>query len=258
MDVSATAKAIKINRLLPYWAVFQADIQQTMRSWIYRAWVFLTLGGALGYLLYRYGAMQVAGMVQPASEMMIDMLNWIVFGSVTLIIVLTAGTICSERGTMADSVLSRGISRFQYFLGKWHARLVVILGTFFAMGLLILAGSFSLLHGENFSLAGTLAAMAVAAAVLVAVITCGVTISALVNTTLVGIAVGWMAVNGGAFALSFLPARYPAPIRVLRSMPEMVHGVYDGQGVTRLILGSLTLSLMAALAGMVFFSRRDV
>jgi ABC-2 type transport system permease protein len=77
MDVPAAAKA-KINRFLPYWAVFQADIKQTLRSWIYRAWVFLSLGSALGYLLYRYGAKQVAGMVQPASDLMSDMLNWIV------------------------------------------------------------------------------------------------------------------------------------------------------------------------------------
>src|SRR5579871_4847764 len=139
MDVPATAKSIKINRLLPYWAVFTADVKQTLRSWIYRAWVLLSLGAALGYLLYRYGAKQVAGLVQPASDLMSDMLSWIVLGSVTLIIVLTAGTICSERGTMADSVLSRGISRFQYFLGKWHARLAAILCTFFAMGIVITA-----------------------------------------------------------------------------------------------------------------------
>ena len=138
MDAPAPAKRLKVNRLLPYWAVFQADLKQMLRSWLYRAWVFLSLGGAFGYLLYCYGAKQVAGWHQSASDLMSDLLTWAVLGSVTLIIVLTAGTICSELGTMADSVLSRGISRFQYFLGKWHARLAVILGTFFVMALLIL------------------------------------------------------------------------------------------------------------------------
>jgi hypothetical protein len=36
-----------------------------------------------------------------------------VLGSITLIVVLTAGAISADRGTMADSVLSRGISRYQ-------------------------------------------------------------------------------------------------------------------------------------------------
>src|SRR5688572_10614566 len=111
MDVPApTTKTVPINRFLPYWAVFQADLKQTLRSWIYRVWVLVSLGAAVGYLLYRFGAKQVGGFVQPAPEMMSDLLHWVALGSVTLIIVLTAGSICSERGTMADSVLSRGIS----------------------------------------------------------------------------------------------------------------------------------------------------
>ena len=49
---------------------------------------------------------------------------------------------------MADSVLSRGISRYQYFLGKWHARLVTMLGTFFVLGLLMLTSALFLLHED--------------------------------------------------------------------------------------------------------------
>src|SRR5436305_5796379 len=111
-------QTVRINRLLPYWAVYQADVSQTLNSWVYRAWVLLCLLVAVGYLLYRFGAYREAGMVQPATDLMSDLLRWTVFGSVTLIIVSTAGSITSERGTLADSVLSRGISRYQYFLGK--------------------------------------------------------------------------------------------------------------------------------------------
>src|SRR5271156_607958 len=144
MDAPATpapTKRIRVNRLLPYWAVFQADFRHTINSWIYRVWVLLSLFAAVGCLLYRYGAYRVAGMVQPASELVSDLLHWTVLGSVTLIIILTGGSISSERGTMADSILSRGISRYQYFLGKWHARLAAILGTFLAIGCLALVAS---------------------------------------------------------------------------------------------------------------------
>src|SRR5947199_3628768 len=112
------AAKVRINPFLPYWAVFQADFKQTLHGWLYRVWVLLSFGASIGYLLYRFGARQVSGMVQPAPEMVGDLMHWIVYGSVTLIIAMTAGAICAERGTMADSVLSRGISRYQYFLGK--------------------------------------------------------------------------------------------------------------------------------------------
>ncbi len=258
MDAPAAVKRVKVNRLLPYWAVFQADLKQTFRSWLYRLWVLLSLGMALGYLLYRYGAKQVGGFNEQASDLMSHLINWIVLGSVTLIIVLTAGSISSERGTAADSVLSRGISRFQYFLGKWHARLAAILGTFFVMGVVILAASLCMLHGDNMKIMGALVALTAVTAILGAVITCGVTVSAIANTTLISIAIGWLVVNAAGFLLTLLPAAYPTPDRVLNNIPYILQGQYDVSAVGRLILASMGLSLVAALIGMFYFSRRDV
>src|SRR5436190_3089971 len=149
MEGLATPGRPVYNRWLPYWAVFQADVHQTLRSWVYRVWVLLSLLAALSCLLYRFGAYRVAGMLPAAPELMSDLLRWTVLGSVTLIIVLTGGSISAERGTMADSILSRGISRYQYFLGKWHARLASILGTFFVLGFAILISSVLLLRDEN-------------------------------------------------------------------------------------------------------------
>ena len=53
MDAVGAKKPVAINRWLPYWAVFQADVHQTLRSWVYRVWVFVTILAATGYLLYR-------------------------------------------------------------------------------------------------------------------------------------------------------------------------------------------------------------
>ncbi len=258
MDTPAPVKTVKINRFLPYWAVFQADLKQTLHSWIYRVWVLCSLGAAVGYLLYRFGAKQVGGFVQPAPEMISDLMNWVAFGSVTLVIVLTAGAICSEHGTMADSVLSRGISRYQYFLGKWHARLAVVVGTFIIIALLALVGSFFMLHSESLTLAGSFIALATVASLLVMVITCGVSVSALSNNTVVSIAIVWMTLYSVGFALSLLPESYPSPDRALSTLPRVLKGFYDWQMVTRLISGAISMSLLVAVAGMIGFSRRDV
>jgi len=142
VEAPQATKSVPIQRWLPYWAVLQSDTRQTLQSWVYRAWVLVSVVSAVGYLLYRVGVYREAGIVQQASTLVSDLLRWCMFGSLTLVIVLAAGSISTERGTVADSVLSRGISRYQYFLGKWHARLVAVLGTFFLMGLLALACSF--------------------------------------------------------------------------------------------------------------------
>jgi ABC-type transport system involved in multi-copper enzyme maturation permease subunit len=257
MDAAVGAKKTRINRLLPYWAVFQSDVHQTMRSWVYRTWVLVSVLAAVGYLLYHVGIYQRAGIIQPASTLVGELLRWTVLGSVTLIIVLTAGSISSERGTMADSVLSRGISRYQYFFGKWHARLATILGTFFVMGLLALAGGYFLLH-EDLNWIGGLLALATVATVLAVVVSCGVTISGMVNSTVFAIAVLWFTLYGVGFALSLLPVRIPSPDRLLSQLPDILRGYYNIHALGRMMLWSLCASVGVCVIGLGVFSRRDV
>src|SRR3954469_21409417 len=103
---------------------------------------------AAGYLLFKSGSQHDAGMIQSASTLISDLLRWGVVGSVTLIIALTRGSLSSRRGEMADSGLSRGISRYQYFLGKWHVRLGAVVVTFLLMAVVALAGSYFFLHKD--------------------------------------------------------------------------------------------------------------
>jgi putative exporter of polyketide antibiotics len=208
-------------------------------------------------LLLRVGPQHLAGIMQPASAFVSDLLRWTILGSVALVVALTAGTISSERGTMADSVLSRGISRYQYFLGKWHARLATVLCTFVLMGLAVLLSAYFLLH-EDLKLVGCLLALVTVAAILGLVVSCGVAVSAMVNSTLLGVAVLWLLLYGGSFALSQLPGTFPSPEKALNLLPSLVRGYYDLQAIGRLIGWSALASCTLALVGMTYFSRRDV
>jgi hypothetical protein len=257
VDSPQAIKTVTFRRWLPYWAVFQSDARQTVQSWVYRVWVLVSVVSAVGYLLYRVGVYREAGIMQQASTLVSDLLRWCIFGSLTLVIVLAAGSISSERGTIADSVLSRGISRYQYFLGKWHARLVAVLGTFLVMGLLALACSFFLLH-EDLSLSGSLVALLTVAALLGVVVSGGVTASAVFSSTLLGITVLWIVVYGSGFALSLLPIPFPSPYQALNSLPYVLRGEYNLLALGRLIAWSVAASCALAVFGLACFSRRDV
>jgi ABC-2 type transport system permease protein len=257
MEATTAKTPVPINRWLPYWAVMQADIHQTLRSWVYRFWVLATFLVTVGYLLYRYGVYREAGIVQPASSVVSELLRWTVLGSVTLIVVLTASSISAERGTMADSVLSRGISRYQYFLGKMHARLVSILATYFVMGFLVLTSGLFLLH-EDLDYLGCLFALLTVGALLAAVISLGVTVSAIVNSTAVGVAALWVVIYGGGFALSLMPLSIPSPERALHNLPFILQGKYNATALLQLMGWSGLCSFGVSLIGMVYFARRDV
>ncbi|MBY0526310.1 MAG: ABC transporter permease [Gemmataceae bacterium] len=257
MEAPTPAKPISINRLLPYWAVFQADVRQTLQSWVYRTWVLISILAAVGFLLYRLGVYKEAKIVQQASSLMGELLRWSVLGSVTLIIMLTASSISSDRGTLADSVLCRGISRYQYFFAKWHARLVTVLGTFLLMGLALLIGSFFLLE-QDLSIPGSIVALLTVAIMLGTVITCGVTFSAITNSTVMGITVLWLFIYGLGFTLSLLPTDFPSPSQTLNRLPYMLQGKYDLRYLGQMAMWSAVISFAMALVGLGYFAQRDV
>src|SRR5215212_9275941 len=169
MDAQPSVVTLRFNKFLPYWAVLQTDLRQTLRSWVYRLWVLMTVLAAGGLLLYKVGLHKEAGLFQSAAAQTGDLFRIMVVGSLALVVVLAVSAISSERGTVADSVLSRGISRHQYFLAKWHARLVVVTATFAVLSCGVLLSSYFLFQDDSqsdLSLMGGLTAVLAVCAVL--------------------------------------------------------------------------------------------
>jgi hypothetical protein len=258
MDVPAVVTApFKYRRWLPYWAVLRTDVRQTLRSWVYRLWVLMVLAAAAGSVVYKIGAQREAGFVQAASVQTGDLLRGLVAVSLALVALLAVGSVSSERASAADAILSRGISRHQYFLAKLHARAVAVLVTFVALATVVLVAH-HFLFDSDLSLAGGFAAVVMVAAVLLVVISWGVTIGALSNGTVIGITLFWLALYGGIFLLSLLPEPYPTPDRVLGRLKFVLRGQYDPAVVTQMVAAATVLSGLASAVGLVGFTRRDV
>jgi ABC-2 type transport system permease protein len=257
MHAPAVTTVLKYRRWLPYVAVLQTDIRQTFRNWGYRLWVLAMLLAAFGYITFRLGTTS-AGFMEHASIVTADLIRWLVMGgSVAVIAALSVGAISAERGTLADSVLSRAISRHQYFMAKWHGRLASILGTVVAVGLAMIVSSRFLLH-DNLTLIGSLIALVLVCSMLMVVVSGGVMLSALVPSTRVSMTVLWVVLYGGGLLLELLPKQYPTPDRILRSLPNMFMGEYDSQLVLNVLGVTAAASCLIALVGLVGFSRRDV
>lgn len=261
MEATPPVVTVRFNRFLPYWAVFQTDLRQTLRSWVFRLWVLMTVVAAGGLLLYRVGLHAEAGLFQSAAAQGGDLFRMMVLGSLALVVVLAVSAISSERGTVADSVLSRGISRHQYFLAKWHARVVVVTLTFAVLACGALLASYFLFRDDaqsDLTLTGGLVAVLAVAAVLAAIVSWGVTIGALTNTTVLGITVFWLVLYGSGFLLSLLPEPWPSPERQLARLKFVLQGQYNPAALTQLVGASAALCLGAAVVGLFGFGRRDV
>jgi putative exporter of polyketide antibiotics len=252
---------VRFNKFLPYWAVFRTDLRQTVRGWVYRLWVLMTVVAAAGFLLYRVGLHREAGLVQSAADQCGDLFRLLVLGSLALVVVLAVSAVGAERGSAADAVLSRGISRHQYFLAKWHARLAAVVLTFAALSAGVLAAGHLLFKTDaetDLTLGGAAAAVAAVAAVLAAIVSWGVTVGALANGTVLGITVFWLVLYGAGFLLSLLPEPWPSPGRELARLTFVLRGQVRDGFVLNLVAGSAGLCAAAAAVGLVGFSRKDV
>lgn len=255
--MDATAPAIRFNRLLPYWAVLQTDVRQTLRSWVFRLWVILSLVAAAGYGLYKVGIHREAGIVQSASVQTGDLMRGVAAASLALIALLAVSAVSMERSTVADAVLSRGISRHQYFLAKWHARSFVVVVTLALMAIAVLTAYHYLLD-PDVTLRGGIAATVLAAALLAAVVAWGVTVGALASGTVIGITLFWLVLYGLIVLCSFLPDPFPSPTFVIAKMRAVLRGNFEDAEVLKVAGGFLALGLVGALVGLVGFARKDV
>lgn len=252
-----SVKEIEYRRWLPYWAVFQADMHQTIHTWAYRVWLVASLIVLAGFFTYKVGVYKEAGIIQPGSAFMLDAMRYTVLGCFTLVVVLTAGCISSERGSLADSVLSRGISRYQYFLGKLHARLATVLGTFLFLGIATILGCRFFLH-EDLSISGSIIALIAICALLVTVVSCCVTVSAIFNSTAASIIIVWVLLFGVTIGLSYFPHVHLSPEVTLVALPHMIKGEYDIKNLGQLFLWAFGISGAISLIGMGWFAQRDI
>jgi len=129
MDAAANPRSTTAG-CCPTGRCWQTDLRQTVRSWVYVIWVAVSVLAAAGYLLYRFGLQNEGGIVQKASIHSGDLLKWLALGSLSLIVVLTVSSISSERGTLGGFRAVASISRHQYFLAKWHSRMLVVMATY--------------------------------------------------------------------------------------------------------------------------------
>lgn len=261
MDAATTPHSApttpRFNPLLPYFAVFRTDLGQTARSWVFRLWVIVTVIAAVGYGLYKFGIHREVGLVQSASEQTGVLLGSVGLVTLAFVSLVAVHGVSGERSTVADSILSRGISRRQYFAAKWHARTLVLLVAFAALSAAVLTAYHYLLE-PDLSFAGCLAAVLVAAAALSAVVAWGVTVGAMANGTVIGVTLFWLVLFGSLFLVSFLPAPFPSPSGLLPLLRTTLRGNFDPERVATVAGGLLLLAAVGGGVGVVGYSKKDV
>ena len=264
---SSASTAMPPSRWLPLWSILEMDLKQTLRSWLYRLSLLAVLIVSLGVLLNRAAVHREAGLIQYASVHVGDFLQYTIIFGAALSALFTANVIAGERGNLIDSTLCRGVGRWHFFVGKWVARSVAVLGGFLAVGLVFMVAAVFILKSD-LDFDHCLVAMILVGSVLWLMVSATMAVSATVNNTMLSLGVVLFVLYGLMALLWLVPIGGFTLTRFLNTLPMMIRpndpnpapGTYFIPMMPFLkMAGYIALAgCSCAAVGMVHFMRKDV
>ncbi len=235
---------------MAFQALLENDLSSMIGSWGVRIWFILA---ALQALITLPAAMSEG----PASQALADILGSYPVIWSTFAIILSAGAVSSEAGVVADSILSKAVTRYEYILSKLLSRILIVLGVYLLVTLP--AAFLAYRYGQDtVTTRGIIWGLLLIGVNLVLITSIAVTFSTLFSWTLVAVMGAWFLwyVVGGIFAL--LEIEQLSPLHIIDSLPAILQG-HLAEVHRWHILGIFGLmSALVSTLAILHFSRKDL
>jgi ABC-type transport system involved in multi-copper enzyme maturation permease subunit len=113
------------TRLMPFLAILRYDLRTLMASWLVRLWL-------AGSVLLTLLVIAVCWRTAPTAELIAGLLApYLVFPWFLVVLALGVDPVSAARTeALADGILCRPVTRAEYLLASWAARVVIVLGNF--------------------------------------------------------------------------------------------------------------------------------
>lgn len=254
-----------LDRLLPLGAVLQEDLRQTMRHWAFVAWA--AIGLLLTVVWFAVPKVEpgpetpAAGIVESspapsASQLAGKLLRVHLLLWSTFVIALGASSISGEVDSAAESILCRGISRWEYYLGKCFSRMFAVVGLFLVLSVPAIGISCLRLHND-LTFPGVFRGVSTVAMVLAGIAAISVAGSSWFRNPLAGVAVLWMLLYGLGIVTAVLDIDDYSPLAMVEQLPDMLRGLTQQAPHHRLVTGVGVTAVVATIVSMGAYSFRD-
>lgn len=115
-------------RMMPFLAILRHDLRTLSASWLVRLWLGATAVVALLLLAGNWGNFRTGPLVASL------LFPYLVFPWSLVVMVLSVTPLSGQRGeAVADGLLSRPITRYEYLLASWSARIVLVLSVYLSV-----------------------------------------------------------------------------------------------------------------------------
>lgn len=235
-----------------YLALLRLDVEQLSRSWLVRGWALLLVVPAIFLVVVASNEEEFASETLAAyMAAVLAPLSWLVVS------ILSASAVSGEATVIADSILSKSVTRSAYIWAKITARLGVFLTVYFVVTipLAYLMARYAI---QDTSLSGIVVGLLMVASLFMFLATFGIALSTMFRNVQVAV-VGALAVAvvSGA-ALQFLGLDWMSTTAVLTGLPETFRGETPTADQVRVLIVFNALTVAAMMTGVWYFRRKDL
>jgi len=116
------------TRLMPFLAILRHDVRTLAGTWFVRLWLLGTVMLTLVLVMSNWERFQTAPLIASL------LVPYLVFPWFLVVMVLGISPVSGSRAEgLADGLLSRPVTRYEYLLATWSARVLVVLGVYLVL-----------------------------------------------------------------------------------------------------------------------------
>ena len=241
-------RLIRKDRFL---ALLTPDLAGMARSWLVRLWLaLLVLSAAIPVLAAVPGE-------ELASEILRGWLQLAIVPSAIVVIILSAAAVSSESGVVADSILSKAVTRYEYILAKLASRVVVVSAIYLAVTVptAYLVARYA---ERDVTVTGVVLTILSLGAILIFLTTLGITFSSFLGNPFISMAILFVLVSVQSAIFQFLGIGYLSPSNVLKDIPSALTGELPAWDLVQVVLAFGLVSIGLAGVTMWAFGEKDV
>lgn len=233
-------------------AILRYDVDQLSRSWLVRIWVILLVAPALFLIVV------AANEGEQASEVLAAYIAAVLapFSGLAVSVIATQA-ITGEAGVIADSILSKSVTRTEYMSAKIVSRMGVTLGIYVAV---IVPFSYLIVRygTSDTSLGGVTMGLLMVAMLLMFLAAFGIILSTLIRNVLVAVLVLLVGIVASGAALQFLDLRWMSSTAVIYELPQTFRGETPIWDQIRVLAVFPALTAAAIFGSLWVFRRNDL
>ena len=235
--------------LMPYLTIVQADLMSLFKRRLTYGWliagVFLEVITVLTATAFNY-----------TSAVITNGLSYFVYIWSMLMIAVTASTVSSESGELADSIMSKSVKRHDYILAKFSSRIMYVLTIYSAITAVLVVGAVRLAI-EDYEIYGLIASILLVALALVLLTTLGVTLSTFISNSVIAIIsllILWYAMT---IFFPILDLELLSPGNMMIVLPDIIQGTWTKYDWIT-VISFVEISVLSTAVSTFYFSTSDL